>query len=600
MALELRGLKLLVMLLSSHTLFAATSRSGPDVELGGKNACAEHRWQGPVCNWDSTVTEEAKSSAPSLLQQRSLLRSAVHLPAQPSKFLAGVPVYNYDYVRLCDDDGLCLLEEGATEAQVGSPNADGNEQDRQIRRKRHLAPGQVRQWIVKLRDGSTNQVVAAFCDDMRGRTKCTAKGHPSEGGVPMVVVRASEAALEEQLYRHMGTSDFVEPDISMEAIPEVRVKEDLNNNSKTGSSLGHRPKTASWGLDRIDDREGLDGSYDIGINGGQDVHVYVADTGILTTHEEFQGRARPAMEILDSGEIVECHKNDHKCAQDVNGHGTHAAGTVGGRTYGVAKAATLHSIKILSDAGKGKMSYLIQALDWVVANGQRPAIFMASLECPGNPPSVVKAIEAAVAAGVTVIVAAGNFGRDACGYSPAHIGAAITVAATDSPDDRLASYSNYGSCVDIFAPGSNIVSAGMLSNSSKATMSGTSMACPHVAGAAALLLGEDRTRTPEEVLMLLQARATQGVVKGLDETGTSNLMLFTAELDAGDELYVEAAFGPRSSFRWQGWNDIFARGPLKEHVAEACVCALFLFALVFMTFRCGRFIGSTPGTADAV
>lgn len=597
-------------------------------------------FQADVCSLDGSGPE-ASSAAPALLQQsirRSALRIGWEMPTRrppekrPGKFLGGVRVYNYDYVHLCDEDGLCLLEANAQQAskpelrnashhsweteweqdllknnndddgdlpkskEVENDNFDLDSQAH-ARRKKQGTMGQVRRWIVKLRDGISDQALGAFCEGFHGRGLCTAKGHPSMGGLPMVVIRASEADLEEQLYKHVGDSDFVEPDIVMTAIPEVNSKEDANDTNIGAASVGGREKAASWGLDRIDDREGLDETYDIGFKGGEGVHIYVADTGILTKHEDFQGRARPALEILSTGELVECRQNDHRCSQDGNGHGTHAAGTVGGRKYGVAKASTLHSIKILSDAGRGRMSYLIQALDWVVANGKRPAIFTASLETPGNPPSVVKAIEAAVASGVTVIVAAGNFGRDACNYSPAHIRSAITVGATASADDRLASYSNFGACVDVFAPGSNIVSTGQISKIAKATMSGTSMACPHVAGAAALLLGEDRSRSPEEVKLLLQARATQGVLQGLGEDGSPNLLLFAAPLQAGDETFLQASLP--GEINWRQWRSAFVPGPLKELFAEALVCGLFLFALVYMMFRCGRFISAMPASHDA-
>mmetsp|Transcript_13943 Transcript_13943/g.24421 ORF Transcript_13943/g.24421 Transcript_13943/m.24421 type:complete len:629 (-) Transcript_13943:77-1963(-) len=622
-----RGLKYVVLILWLHPPAAA------------RQGCAGS-YQEEVCSAEGLGPEDASSAAPALLQH-SVRRSAVHREAElptrqlpekrPGKFLAGVPVYNYDYVHLCDEDGLCLLEANAQKASKPGQNESRDDWERHweedflknndnddgelpkrkevendnsdldahehARRKKQGTMGQVRQWIVKLRDGISDQALGDFCEEMRGKGLCTAKGHPSVGGVPMVVIRASEANLEEQLYRHVGDSDFVEPDIVMTAIPEVLSREEANDTNIGASSVGGHEKAASWGLDRIDDREGLDETYDIDFKGGEGVHVYVADTGMLTRHEDFQGRARPTLEILSTGEMIECRQNDHRCAQDGNGHGTHAAGTVGGRKYGVAKASTLHSVKILSDAGRGRMSYLIQALDWVVANGQRPAIFTASLETPGNPPSVVKAIEAAVASGVTVIVAAGNFGRDACNYSPAHIRAAITVGATESADDRLAPYSNFGACVDVFAPGSNIVSTGQISKTAKATMSGTSMACPHVAGAAALLLGEDHSRAPEEIQLLLQARATQGVLKGLGEDGSPNLMLFAAPLQAGDELFLQAALTPQ--VHWRHWRSILVPGPLKELFAEAFVCGLFLFALVYMTFRCGRFISAAPGSQDA-
>merc|ERR1719387_1927253 len=250
----------------------------------------------------------------------------------------------------------------------------------------------------------------------------------------------------------------------------------------------------SWGLDRIDDRSGLDNSYDGPADGGNDVHVYVADTGIRTSHGDFGSRAVPTIEVVGNG-VVECSADDVNCARDRQGHGTHCAGTIGGTEYGVAKGATIHAVKVLSDSGRGSFSWFVEALDWVVTNGQRPAVFSASLGGQGNIGFVETAIDRTTAAGVVVVVAAGNDNMDACGFSPAHVSSAITVGATRSHDTR-AYYSNHGSCLDIFAPGSSITSADEASDSGSTTISGTSMACPHVAGAAALILQQDPNLTP--------------------------------------------------------------------------------------------------------
>jgi len=343
------------------------------------------------------------------------------------------------------------------------------------------------------------------------------------------------------------------------------------------------PEPASWGLDRVDDREGLDKSFDVDPQGGSGVHIYVADTGVRTTHEDFQGRAVPTFEIIN-GTIHECEVGDSQCALDENGHGTHAAATVAGIRYGVAKASTIHAIKILSGSGHGKMSDLIQALDWVITKGHRPAIFTASVGGKGNPPSVERAIEAASAAGITVIVAGGNFGRDACDFSPAHITVAITVGATEDADDRIAPYSNFGRCIDVFAPGSNINSAGRFSDTAKATMSGTSMACPHVAGAAALLLGQDSSRTPAEIASLLKAQATQGTIRGA-QGGTPSRMLYIPM--SPNEMWWQAAWSPNLMrlFQWSGWADFLFPGPMKELIAEACVSGLFLLSVGFVLSR---------------
>jgi len=331
---------------------------------------------------------------------------------------------------------------------------------------------------------------------------------------------------------------FVEPDAPMAMVPG------MDDDMETRMSL--TSQVLSWGLDRIDDRSGLDNSYDGAADGGNGVHVYVADTGIMTSHAEFGSRAIPTLEVVGNG-VVECD-GDSNCAQDIQGHGTHCAGTIGGAQYGVAKGATIHAVKVLSDTGYGSFSWFVEALDWVVTNGQRPAVFSASLGAQANIGFVEAAIDRATAAGVVVVVAAGNNAMDACGFSPAHAGSAITVGATRW-DDTRAWYSNHGSCLDIFAPGSSITSAAVSSDTASTTMSGTSMACPHVAGAAALILQQNASLTPIQVAERLSAVATSGVVKD-SMTGSPNLLLYTGECPGSDpngSKWAGAAFQIRGS-----------------------------------------------------
>merc|ERR1719220_1345472 len=244
-----------------------------------------------------------------------------------------------------------------------------------------------------------------------------------------------------------------------------------------------------WGLDRIDDDVGLDRSYDnFGIT-GENTHVYVLDTGILTTHVEFEGRAIPEIDLT----VFPARRcsGDRNCASDRNGHGTHCAGTIAGKTVGVAKEAIVHAVKVLGDDGSGSNAGIIRAIDFVAAEGQQPAVISMSLGCgsPCQSRASANAIEAANRAGVTVVVAAGNNGNtnrpNACDYSPASVPQAITVASITFNNDRRSSFSNTGDCVDIFAPGSLISSASPASDSSLTRLSGTSMACPHVSGVAA-------------------------------------------------------------------------------------------------------------------
>lgn len=643
------------------SLFLPTLLSGAAYYLVGaapvgSEACcdASAALDGCSCASQEVPPQEASGGAAGLLGSSAALLQR-HALVQPGsigaeevvKFLAGVPVYNYGYIQQlerceenssldCDSELLQFeaRKPGYTFPHPGDPtttapttaptltppkeeDVDGSSNNGELKNKRS---GRVREWLVKLRDGVSDQVLHNFCGSLPGNARCTAEGHPSGGGIPLVVVVGTQDELEEQLRRQAGKTDYVEPDIPMNAIPEVRSREEEDDSyhsddsghvhekgePEVGSQLElrsqrhHEPnvtdngKPASWGLDRIDDRSGVNGLYAIAADGGLNVHVYVADTGIRTTHRDFQGRAVATLEIGE-GIINKCEADRPKCGQDENGHGTHAAAIVGGARYGVAKSSVLHSVKILSDSGRGKMSYLIQALDWVATKGQRPAVFTASVGGSGNPPSVVKAIEAAAAAGVTVVVAAGNNGRDACGFTPAHVKAAITVGATENSNDTIAPYSNFGKCVDIFAPGSDIHAAGGISDTAKATMSGTSMAVPHVAGAAALLLGEDHTRTPEEVSMLLKARATQGTITAGplgNSTSTRDLLLYTAALEETDGIWWQSAFLPawwkkmKGKTRASGWFDILIRpGPVKELLAEGFVCFLFLTALAFVVTR---------------
>jgi subtilisin family serine protease len=229
-----------------------------------------------------------------------------------------------------------------------------------------------------------------------------------------------------------------------------------------------------YGIDRCDQRNlPLSGSYTYSW-AGNGVNVYVFDTGIETSHPDFEGRAKATYDAF----------NDGRNGQDCHGHGTHVAGIIGGKKYGVAKKATLHSVRVLGCDGHGTWSKLIAAMDWVMDNAPKPAV--ANMSLAGGWSLVVNiGVNNLVNSGVTVVVAAGNESDDACWYSPAAASQALTVAASNS-NDQWASFSNHGTCVDIIAPGTNIRSAWL--NGGNTTATGTSMASPHVAGVAALYL----------------------------------------------------------------------------------------------------------------
>ncbi|KOG64203.1 serine protease [Streptomyces griseoflavus] len=254
----------------------------------------------------------------------------------------------------------------------------------------------------------------------------------------------------------------------------------------------------SWGLDRLD-RAGLplDRSYAAPPSGGRGVTVYVIDTGVRTTHRDFGGRARSGWDFVD----------DDADADDANGHGTHVAATAAGTRYGVAKRARVVAVRVLDRAGRGTTARVIAGIDWVARHARRPAVANLSLGSVPSP-QLDQAVRNAVAAGVTFTVAAGNGGRRAEASSPGRVSEAITVGASDARD-RRAAFSNWGAKLDLFAPGVDITSAWHLGDTAKRTLSGTSMAAPHAAGAAALYLSSHRWAGPKEVRNALAATAAQ-------------------------------------------------------------------------------------------
>jgi hypothetical protein len=269
---------------------------------------------------------------------------------------------------------------------------------------------------------------------------------------------------------------------------------------------------ATWGLDRIDQRDlPLNNSYTYNFTGAG-VHAYIIDTGIRTTHTEFGGRA--------SGSFTSI--NDGKGTSDCNGHGTHVAGTVGGATYGVAKSVRLHAVRVLDCSGNGTVSSVIAGVDWVTANHASPAVANMSL---GGATSAAldQAVQSSIASGVTYVVAAGNAATDACTESPARTPEALTVGASTSTDAR-ASFSNWGSCVDLFAPGASITSAFNGSDTQTAVLSGTSMASPHAAGIAALYLERNPGASAAAVVSALTGGASTGRLTSVG-SGSPNRLL---------------------------------------------------------------------------
>ncbi|MDD4857775.1 MAG: S8 family serine peptidase [Candidatus Krumholzibacteria bacterium] len=273
---------------------------------------------------------------------------------------------------------------------------------------------------------------------------------------------------------------------------------------------------ATWGIDRIDQTAlPLSGTYTYNYT-GSGVKAYIIDTGILYTHTDFGGRAIYGVDEISSS----------NGGVDQNGHGTHVSGTVGGTTYGVAKGVTLVAVRVLDASGSGTTSGVVAGIDWVTSNHASGELAVANMSLGGAASTTLdNAVIAAINDGVTFCVAAGNNGALASNYSPARVAAAITVGATSSTD-VFASWSNYGSAVDVNAPGVSIKSDYYTSTTATATMSGTSMASPHVTGVAALYLAQFPTATPATIHAAIVAAATPNVITSI-KTGTPNLLLYS-------------------------------------------------------------------------
>lgn len=357
----------------------------------------------------------------------------------------------------------------------------------------------------------------------------------------------------------------------LRADPAVRYVEQVEEGANRLNGTDPAQVNPPWGLDRIDARSGLDQRYNYWET-GSGVHVYIIDAGIRTSHTEFGGRASVGFDA---------RPQDGQNGQDCNGHGTHVAGTAGGQTYGVAKSVSLVAVRVsIMCTGGVNTDDEIAGINWVAGHRIKPAVANISIGGPANA-ILDQAVQSAVDSGVTIVVSAGNndpFGVDACTTSPARAAQAITVGATTSSDAK-ADFSNFGSCVDIFAPGVGILSAWYTSNTATQTLSGTSQASPHVAGTAARYLQYKPTAIPSDVAAAIGSRATSGALSNIG-AGSPNLLLFSWFVDAsisptsvpscGTYTFSATASGIGTSFTyvWEwGFPTGFGNGIFWQQVA---------------------------------
>lgn len=378
----------------------------------------------------------------------------------------------------------------------------------------------------------------------------------------------------------------------------------------TPSNRTRTPRAASWGLDRLDQRNlPLDGVMDpaaanAAAGSGAGVVAYVIDTGVRSSHAQFAGRVRTGFVSIEQG------GDDGNGSEDCNGHGTHVAGTIAGADYGVAPEAEIIPVRVLDCGGSGYTSDVISGLDWVAANHAEGALAVANMSLGGGYSAAVNAaVQGVIDDGVTMVVAAGNSAADACNASPASAPAALTVGATDS-DDRRARFSNYGACVDLFAPGVDIVSADADSDTATATHSGTSMAAPHVAGAVALQLASSRSTSASVVSSAISGTASRNRVADPGPGSANRLLYIGTAVDTAnpsEPTPTPAPIAAPSAAKAPTAKPVAAQTAIRPRVgAAALVGPSMVLTLpaakgaVYKVYRDGKLVKTTRSTRPRV